>query len=328
MAATTIADIKFASEVFKATFSAVFTSRIAMFLSGFLVRASDNMISRDQTGQTASFTSWDALSGSSDKIIPDTLASVNALSMYKDTAPWLEREKVWGFEDLIKTITGVDPTKEVAAKMAEWYARDVIASAVAALQGPFASALLASHVYSAIGTTITPEAIANAKLLQGDNLEDLIIGLMHSKPYMDALKDKIAVDQAYADDYFRSGTIHTMLGMNVSLDDRFAAVAGVYPSYFGAPGAMVYQTRKRPGLDLSNDKIIPMGDFDIEIIREGLRGGGTTYVALRTSMLVHLLGMQYTGAANPTNATLATAGNWTKAVSDNKLIKVVQLKTL
>jgi hypothetical protein len=91
---------------------------------------------------------------------------------------------------------------------------------------------------------------------------------------------------------------------------------------------MIYKLRNRKGSSITNKDVYNVGGVEIELVRAGTTAGGIDQFITRVSMLVHLNGMTYAGAANPTNATLATGASWTKAADDDKLIGVVQVLSL
>ena len=103
-------------------------------------------------------------------------------------------------------------------------------------------------------------------------------------------------------------------GKRIIVDDKMPVSAGVYTDYFFGQGAIGYNegTPKVPS----------------EVERNGLVGGGEEYLISRRHYVMHPRGVKWIGspaADTPTNAELATAGNWSR-VYDQKNIRIVAFK--
>jgi hypothetical protein len=338
MAATTLANIDFNSSTWKDIVLGEFTQKLGLLSSGLLMDAGSAIDSLDK-GYTVTMPHWDTLSGEMDVITTSLTTTVNSLATYKDIAVWCEREKAWGADQMVRVVSGADPAAEVARQIAEYLANELHKIAINVLAGVFSVELATSHSTGTqfSGANIDIAGVQAARLLQGDNMENLKIALLNSKPYSDALLSGLitnTVVQGVANEQYRSGMVGQLLGMNPVMTDKLTATASVYPSYFGAPGAMVYKFRERPVSSETNANItrVSVGGliFDIEKHRVALTAGGQDVLIIRFSGLAHVPGVQWDGTvvSNPTNTQLATASSWTKVATDNKLIRIVQLNTL
>lgn len=339
MAATVLTDIDFNSSTWKDTFAGEFTDRLGFLSSGVMKEAPDNMIGGMDKGYTTTFTAWDTLTGDTDVIAAGLTTTVNSLGTWKDIAVWCEREKAWGAEQIVNVVTGKDPAAEVARQLAQYAANELHKQAMSTLSGVFSVELATTHSTGNdyVGATISREGVLNAKQKLGDNMDMLEVALLNSKVHNDAIMDGIIANQinGVANEQFRSGLVGPMFGMIPTITDKLTATASVYPSYFAAKGSMVYKFRDRPASSQTNANLYKINangvNVEIERHRVALTNGGQDVLILRFSATTHVLGVQYDGSGtstNPTNAQLATAANWTKVAPDDKLIRIVQLKTL
>lgn len=334
MASTILSDVNFLSEPFAATLQGEFTHRLGFLTSGVMSPIPSGLV-KDQ-GYTAAMPKWNALDGDPDQITTSLSTTINNLTDVKDVDVWVEREKAWGADQMIRIVAGQDKdvTKEVARQLAQYWAGVLHNSGMQVLKGVFATALSSSHstgsTYS--GANITVEGGLAAKLKLGDNSDMLTTFLTNSKVKTDMVSDKIATYDKAAVDTYLSGEVLSFLGANVVTTDKLAAVSSVYPSYFAAQGSMAYTFRNRTQNAFNNSNVFSINaggiNIEVEIARNSTLAGGQDYIITRASYLVHVPGVKWNvGTTNPTNAQLATGSNWATAYSDNKLIKIVELKT-
>lgn len=338
MASTVITQIDFNSSAFKDIMLGVFTDKLGLLSSGILQTVPDAVISSQDKGYTVSIPHYNTISGDSDQITTGLTTTVNALATYKDIGVWAEREKAWGADQMIRVIAGADPMAEVARQVGEYLAVEAHKQAMSTITGVFATELATTHSTGGdfAGAEIEPGGVLAAKQKLGDNQDQLTEAVMNSKVYQDALKNGLIVNQVnnVSNDFYRTGMIGKMLGMNTTMSDKLTATSSVYPTYFAAPGAVIYKYRERPVSVETNANItrISVGGIiaDLEKHRVALTAGGQDVLILRYSLLTHVPGVQFDGtvATNPTNTQLATATSWTKVATDDKLIKIVELKTL
>lgn len=327
MAATTLANLDFDSEVFKDLVSGYFTHRLAL-LNSLLVEAPDELISPNSTGYTVAIPNVDTISGDSDQITTSLTTTVNAAGTWKDIGAWVEREKAWGADQIIKTVTGYDIVDEVAKQLGEYWAGELHASAVSVLTGVFGSALTSTHSKDDSGNTINLTGLSDAKQLLGDNQDELTAIVMNSKVYNDAVKDGIIYQENTIGGIRESGVVNKILGLVPYITDKLAVSAGVYSSYLGKPGSMIFKFRKRQRFNLTNAEVYDLGFIEVEKYRVSGTAGGQDVLISRASFLAHVPGVQFDGTvtSNPTNTELATSTTWTKVADDDKKIKLVQYK--
>lgn len=340
MPSTVIADIDFNSEQFAEVAAGEFTHKLGLLSSNILSEVPDSVVSKGATGFYAHMPKWDVLSGTPDRITTSLSTTVNALGTADSIAVWVEREKAFGADQMVKVATSNDPMNEAAMQVGQYVASAVHADAVARLGGAFATALGTSHSTGGTyaGATITLEGGIAARQLLGDNQDNLSAVVMNSKVKSDALLKKIVTELPNtqgAVDAYNSGNIPYFLGSQVYASDKLTATASVYPTYFASPGAMIYKMRNRPSSTQTNANVfnVSFGGLNVEVerARVSLTAGGQDVLIIRASFFTHIPGTAWNisgGGANPTDAALATSTNWTKTASDDKEIKIVQLKTL
>ena len=339
MAATTLSNIDFQSSTFKDIMAGEFTDRLGLLSSGVMESVNDSIVSSTDKGTTVSLPSWNTISGDSVSITGSFSTTVNSLGTRLDKAVWCEREKAWGAESIIKTVSGADPTAEVARQLAQYLANETHAMGIATLSGVFAVELASTHSTENefSGATIGNDGVIAAKQLLGDNADMLKVALMHSKVHSDAVTNNMISNQIFnvSNEVFRSGMIGQMLGLIPSVSDKFTATASVYPTYLAAPGSIIYKFRERPAMQENNANltVIRAGNIvaELEKVRVSLTNGGQDVLVVRFSALTHVPGVYWDGTVTtpPTNTELATASSWTKISGiDDKLIKIVQLNTL
>lgn len=329
MASTILTDVNFQSQVFKDTMLGEFTDRLGLLSSGILVEAPESVISSNDRGYTVAVPKWNTLSGDSVQITTATSTTINNFTDYKDIAVWVEREKAWGSDQMIAVVAGKDPTEEIARQLGMYGAIEMHRIAMKTLTGVFATALGTTHTYDGSGDVINPDSIVEAKYLLGDNNDLLKVIVMNSKVEADAIKQKILTYDNGGADTYNTGRVGNLLGLAPTISDKLAAVSSVYSSFIGAIGSMIYKLRNRPVQRFTNANVYKIGQFEVELNREAKTAGGQDELIMRWSGLTHVPGVQWNGtvASNPTDAQLATGANWTKVATDDKLIKLVQLKT-
>jgi hypothetical protein len=336
MAETKITDVKFASEIFASTFRAAFTNKLELLNSGVLLNLPEELVSSNSTGYTVAVPRWNVLSGDADKIVDGLTTTINGLTDFKDVAAWMEREKAWGADEMVKVISGKDATQEIARMLGEYWANQLHKSAVNHLTGVFTTSLASTHVYNATATTdklISKENVLRVKGKLGDSAPYLTNVLMNSSIYLDAIRNQLITDGGYTDAISQTGKIEMLLGSKTFQTDTLEATAGVYPTYFAAQGAMGFKFRNRGKNTQSNQNFftISVGGIiiDVELYRNSISNGGIDALISRVSYLTHVPGVQFDGtvASNPSDTELATGTTWTKVQTDNKLIPIVQLLT-
>lgn len=327
MASQTLTGISgdFNTTAFKDAVAGYFTQRLAL-LNSLLMEIPDSVLSPNEKGFTASFPNFDTITGDADQITSSLTTTVNAIGLWTDIAAWVEREKAWGADQIIKTVTGYDIVEEVARQLGEYWANEVHKSWLKTADGVFATALATTHIKDDGQNTINLTGINAAKYLLGDNMDVLDTIVMNSKVYTDALDARILYQTNSTGDTIDSGRVDRISGLNVKISDKLAVSSGQYPTYIGAKGSGLYKFRKRAVSSLTNANLFDVGMIEVELARVSTTAGGQDVLISRASYLTHIPGVQFDGtvASNPTDAELATATTWTKVADDDKKIKLVK----
>lgn len=329
MAATTLSNVDFQSSLFKDLLYGYYTHRLEL-LNSLLVEAPDNVISPDSKGYTVSIPYLDPMSGDSVQITTSTTTTINNLATWKDIGAWVEREKAWGADQMVKVVSGYDVTEGIAKFLGEYWAGEVHKSAISVLDGIFGSALSSTHVYSGdSGTTINATGLQNAKQLLGDNADLLDVIVMNSKVYSDAVKAGLVTSTNMQDEVYKTGVISSILGLVPYITDKLTVSAGIYPTYIGQRGSMIYKFRNRSQNAYNNSNVFNLGMIEVELYRASTTAGGQDSLISRASYLVHCPGVQFDGTvtSNPTNTELGTSTTWTKVATDDKYIKLLKYES-
>lgn len=341
MASTTLSNVNFLSQPFKDNLFGEFTSQVSFLTSGVLAPAPEEVVSINEKGYTVAIPKWNVLSGDSAQITDSSSTSVNSLGDIKDVGIWIEREKAWGADEMISVVAGKDVTAEIARQLGMYWARELHRVAGLVRTGVFTTALASTHSTGATysGATINVDGVLAAKQLLGDNKELLTDTFWHSKVQNDAVRTGVATYDTDTRELYKGGKILSLLGTRPHLQDAtLEPTADVYPTYIAAQRSMIYKLRNRTANQFTDRNVFRISSaeagmsIDVELNREAKTAGGQDELISRVSMLVHIPGVAWnTGGgvtSNPTDAQMLTGSNWTKVQTDNKLIRMVQLKTL
>jgi len=324
MASGTLANFNFDQTLFASTANALFTTRLGL-MNGIMRRASEQEIPVG-TGYTVDVPRFEHITGDSVQITTSTTTTINAPSDFSEKAVWVQREKAWGADQVINTIAGKDPMLAVAGMVADYWKKEMQRIAILSAGGLFTTAF-ATLVKDSSGAPVDETNFIAAKQKLGDNMDEITESVMHSLVYAKALQLKIVADTGGADS-FVSGVVPRMLGTNVSVTDELADTGGVYPTYIGAPGSILYQLRPLSPSIVNDANVYDLGGIQVEIGRESLKAGGQDYLVTRADFCVHVRGAKWNSSTtNPTDANLALDSNWAKAPTDDKYIRLVQLLT-
>lgn len=330
MPATVLANVDFQSSLFKDLLYGYYTDRLEL-LNSLLVEAPDTVISPDSKGYTVSIPYLDPMSGDADQITTSLTTTINNLATWKDIGAWVEREKAWGADQMVKVVSGYDITEGVAKFLGEYWAGEIHKSAISLLTGIFGSALASTHVYSGdAGVTINATGLQSAKQsVLGDNSDLLDVIVMNSKVYSDAVKAGLVTTTNMQDEVYRTGVINSILGLVPYITDKLTVSAGIYPTYIGQRGALIYKFRNRPQNAYNNSNVFNLGMIEVELYRNSTTAGGQDSLITRSSYMVHCPGVQFDGTvtSNPTNTELATSTTWTKVATDDKYIKLIKYES-
>lgn len=257
---------------------------------------------------------WTDLTGDSEVLSDSTALTVNAIGSNKDVARLHMRGKAWGVNDLAKALSGDDPMKAIAGKVAKYWLGQRSKVLFETLKGIFASASMSGNVYDISGNVgaeeITASETLNAKQLFGENDELLTAIAMHSAVKTHLQKQGLINN---VEDLETGRKYDTYLGYEVIVDDQCEVATGVYSTYLFGMGAVALGNGSAP--------------TPTETDRDSL--AGVDVLINRQHFIMHPRGVKWNEASvagvSPTFTEIATASNWTR-VYDNKNVRIVQFK--
>jgi hypothetical protein len=250
----------------------------------------------------------------------------------------LHRGRAFESRDLAALAAGADPMAAIGNKIAEYVSNQRQKDLIKTLEGVFGG--LTSNTGAAFAglsldlsgmTALGPRQCAKARSLLGDQGEKLTTVAMHSAVFYDLIERK-AIDYVTNSEARGGGTVATTgiapviagsitgayenptiaqyMGMRVIVSDDLAPTSTNYPVYFFTAGA------------------IGSGDMGLntETDRDILAKSDAMSIDLH--YCYHPIGSRYAATtANPTQAQLATIGNWSK-VYETKNIGIVRATVL
>ena len=230
----------------------------------------------------------------------------------------LHRGNAYAADDLSKLGTGTDPMGAIRSYLASDLNKKRTATLLAQLSGVFATALSDNVVDN--GTTfISAPMVIAAKAKLGERGEALDSIAMHPNQayYLQqlgmltfsspALTSGDAISWGAGGIGITNTQVGYFAGLRVIVDSQLPFGSYEYTSYLFASGAVSEGVQQE--MRIEQDRNI-LSKQDI--------------ISLDYHYGFHINGVSYTGTDNPTNAGLATAGNWS-LVYDPRLTPVVKL---
>lgn len=328
MAETRIADV-IVPEVFNDYMAEKSVYKNAFWQSGIV--APNAIISQNLNGGGKIFTTpfWQDLTRDDSQIpIEGTDMTINNITASDMDTRRQWRENAWGATALSNVLAGSDPMSAVANYVMGYWDTTMQTILVKSIAGVVADNIandsgdLVNDVSVDTGTAvpISDNVVIDTQQLLGDNSNDYVGICMHSKVYAQLRKDDLI-------DFIKpseaSPAIPLYMGMRVIVDDRVTITAGssapydVYDTYIFKAGAFGYGEGSR-------------GFVKTEIDRKALQGGGVDILINRNVFGLQPLGFSWLDASvagtSPTDAELATAGNWNR-VFEQKNAGFVTLRT-
>lgn len=320
MAATTLANA-IVPEVFNsyviertAELSALWQSDLVQTLEG--VDLGD--VNSQQGGKQVHMPFWQDLAGDDQLLDTTTNLTVNPVTAAQDIAVLNARALVYGAKDLVQPLAGSDPMSAVGDLLAAKWGRRMQVALLSVLAGAFGAmaaegtpvGTLNISALSGAAANFDAEAFIDALGLLGDAEARLTAVMIHSDTFR-SMKKMNLID--FIPDARGEVNIPSYQGKRVIIDDGMPVSSGNYTTYIFGPGAIGHSegTPKVPS----------------EIERNALVGGGEEYLVSRRHFVLHPRGVKFIGTPakdTPTNAELATAGNWAR-VYEKKNIRMVRL---
>mgnify|MGYP006978911697 FL=1 len=298
-----------------------------------------------QGGRFITLPHYNALGGDDD-VFSETALEVSNVTTDAANATLLMRQKAWGATDLAHVLGGSDPMAAIANLVSDWWLEKEQAIYLSILKGVLdpTSGALKGHCNNISGETgtaanISVGAALDTKQALGDHYNSLGVVFMHSATYTQLQKNQ---DIATEYDATLQIKIETYLGYRVIVDDglpyyswtkdttngtvtitdanlaqyqahcletlakddKVKAIANpIYDTYFVGQGCFIRQDGT------------PQGFVGTETDRDKL--AAKDVLINRRCMVIHPRGLSWNVSATypsgiyyPTNAMLATPGNW------------------
>ena len=322
-----LAGIPFIPQLFLEYQQEELQDRNALVTSGLMVTNSAIQAEFSKGGKTIDLPFFGDLTGDSE-ILDDT-AGLTAATLAGDVQTGVRnmRGKAWKASDLAGELAGSDPMQAIARRTGQYWVRDMQTTLISVIKGLFATGgpMVSSHAVGGTSTQLSQSVMVDAIAKLGDAGQELTGVLMHSRVYyalmkLDLIEPASTTSQLDTRLSAQRLELGTYLGRPVFVDDTLPVDAGVgtggadvLHTYFFGPGAFAFATApaKTP----------------LETDRDSLKG--IDYLINRTHYLVHPNGISWVGNAAgnaPTNTELSTGTNWDKVFTDDRNIRITQLR--
>ena len=320
-------------EIFNAYVSNKTMELSALAKSGIITTSAEYGNLASTNGYFATIPFFQDLTGSSTAIVEG--ADLEAMKIKSSTvnAPILRRAAMWASTDLAAALSGKDPMKEIASKVAGFWERDLQKELISILNGIFgtykpsegtAKTPLDSNIHDTTSATsggFSASGFLDAEQKLGDAKGQLTAIAMHSLTHADLLKKDLITFEKES-----SGRdVQTYRGKRIIVDDgcpliknSSGKVTGATTFLFGE-GAFAYGNGS------------PVGFIPTEIDRDKKKGSGVDYLINRKTYVLHPAGISFTGISSVTNkegitrTDLENAAYW-EPKFENKQIKIVAYK--
>ena len=275
------------------------------------------------------------LSGDFEVLTDSSSLTPGKITANKQVGVVLHRGRAFESRDLAALAAGADPMAAIATKVASYVANQRQKDLLKCLEGVFGG--LTSNTGAAFidlsfdktgQTALGPRQVAKARALLGDQGDKLTAVAMHSAVYYDLVERKAidyitntearlstaatgastinaiagSITSAYAGD----NSVPVYMGMRVIVSDDLAPTSTNYPVYFFTAGAIA-----------SGEQMALRTETDRDILAK------SDAMAIDLHYCYHPIGAKWGTTVNPTQAQLATIGNWTK-VYETKNIGIVR----
>jgi hypothetical protein len=243
----------------------------------------------------------------------------------------LHRGRAFESRDLAALAAGADPMAAIGAKLADYVANQRQKDLIKCTEGVFGSLTGSdSPAFSALRfdtsgmTALGPRQVAKARSLLGDQGDKLTAVGMHSAVYYDLVERKAidyvtntearlstaatgastinAVGGSIAAAYGGDNAVPFYMGLRVIVSDDLAPTSTNYPVYFFTQGAIA-----------SGEQMNMQTETDRDILAK------SDAMSIDLHYCYHPVGAAFVGTTNPTQAQLATIGNWTKVYETKNL---------
>ena len=306
------------------------TLRDAFLASGVVQPMAE--LNATEGGDYVNIPFWKAnLTGDFEVLSDSTSLTPGKITADKQVGVILHRGRAFESRDLAALAAGADPMAAIGAKVADYVANQRQKDLIKCLEGVFGG--LTSNTGAAFidvsfdktgQTALGPRQVAKARALLGDQGDKLVAVAFHSAVYYDLVERK-AIDYVTNVEARGGGTVATTgiapviagsvmgaygevsvptyMGLRVIVSDDLAPTSTNYPVYFFTQGAIA--SGEQMGMQTETDRdILAKSDA----------------MSIDLHYVYHPVGAKWTvGTTNPTQAALATIGNWTKVYETKNL---------
>jgi hypothetical protein len=276
---------------------------------------------------------WKAnLTGDFEVLSDSTSLTPGKITADKQVGVILHRGRAFESRDLAALAAGADPMAAIGAKVADYVANQRQKDLIKCIEGVFGSLTGSdSPAFSALRfdtsgmTALGPRQVAKARALLGDQGDKLAAVALHSAVYYDLVERKAidyitnsearlataatgastinAVGGSIAAAYGGDNAVPLYMGLRVIVSDDLVPTSTNYPVYFFTQGAIA--SGEQMGMQTETDRdILAKSDA----------------MSIDLHYCYHPVGAKWgVGTTNPTQAQLATIGNWTKVYETKNL---------
>ena len=275
------------------------------------------------------------LSGDFEVLTDSSSLTPGKITANKQVGVVLHRGRAFESRDLAALAAGADPMAAIGNKIASYVANQRQKDLIKCLEGVFGG--LTSNTGAAFidlsfdktgQTALGPRQVAKARALLGDQGDKLTAVAMHSAVYYDLVERKAidyitntearlstaatgastinAIAGSIASAYAGDNSVPTFMSLRVIVSDDLAPTSTNYPVYFFTAGAIA-----------SGEQMALRTETDRDILAK------SDAMAIDLHYCYHPIGARWGTTVNPTQAQLATIGNWTK-VYETKNIGIVR----
>jgi len=335
MATVRLSDV-IVPEVFNAYMLVETMVKAGVFRSGIVAANADLSAKLAAGGTTFQTPVWTDLADTGSSVATDNPADVitpDKMTAFKMQSRRMFRTKAWAAMDLVSELAGDKPMQRIVSRVSEWWARDFNAQAIAVLNGVINANIAnnsADMVYSCgVGVSgsaptagLNAVSILEAKQTMGERADMLRTLMVHSRTYTNLQEQNLIT---FIPNARGEVSIPTYLGYELVVVDTLPVTAipsssdYSYTSYLSAPGILAFG---------ESAPAVPVETFRQPWVGMG-SGDETLYT--RRQFSFHPLGHNWKEASVagsfPTNAELATAGNWERKFPERKQVPFVAIRS-
>ena len=314
------------------------TLRDAFLASGVVQPMAE--LNATEGGDYINIPHWKAnLTGDFEVLTDSTSLTPGKITTDKQVGVIVHRGRAFESRDLAALAAGADPMAAIGAKVADYVANQRQKDLIKCIEGVFGGltsntgAAFASLTLDLSGmTALGPRQVAKARALLGDQGDKLTAVAFHSAVYYDLVERKaidyvtnaearqtvstvvaasLDIPNAFGGSiqnaYAGNNSVPTYMGLRVIVSDDLTPTSTNYPVYFFTAGAIA-----------SGEQMAMQTETDRDILAK------SDAMSIDLHYCYHPVGAKWTvGTTNPTQAQLATIGNWTR-VYELKNIGIVR----